>query len=161
MRKRTLHLLSLIAAGVSASCGYTAPYHSSGPALSREGVQIAVTAEQCYNNRLDEQYPTALNDDQLHVGVRLNVTNGSNHLVVLSRDAFKLEETDGRSPRVMRPQENGSVSLSPGQSKSLVLNFAEETEYDCHHELALDAQGAIAVAGKPVHLASIHFLPSR
>jgi hypothetical protein len=161
MKNRKLYGLSLIAAGVTASCGYTAPYHSSGPALSREGVQISLTAEQCYNNRFDEQYPTALSDDELHVGVRLNVINRSNHVAILVPAAFQLEENEGNEHTVMRPAETGSLSLPPGQSTDLILNFAEEAKYDCRHDLVLDAHHAIALEGKPVHLASIHFLPSR
>jgi hypothetical protein len=34
-------------------------------------------------------------------------------------------------------------------------------ELDCRHDLTLDARGAVAVEGKPVHLAGIHFLPAR
>ena len=158
MKNTTLYVLSLAAA--TASCGYSRPYQNSGPTLSKEGVQVTLMAQECHNNRADEQYPTALIDDQLHVGVKLQVTNQSNHVARLSLSAFQLEAGSGREHTVMHPKEDGVVSLSPGQSTNVALNFAEETELDCHHDLALDVQGAVAIEGRPTYLASIHFLPS-
>jgi hypothetical protein len=160
MNNSTLCVFSLVAAGLTASCGYTAPYQTSGPTLSKEGVQIAIAGEQCYVNRSSEQYPTAVNDDELHIAMNLQVKNESNHVAVLSLDSLQLAQDSKSDPLVMHPQESGSVSLSPGETKLVSLDFERQTGLDCHHGLALDTQGAVVIEGKPVNLASIHFQPS-
>ncbi len=161
MKNTSIFVLSLAAAGLAASCGYTAPYQNSGPALSQEGVKIALVGERCYVNRSGEQYPTTIVDDELHVGVDLKVTNQSDQVATLALENFQLEETAGGEHAVMHPQESGSVALSPGQSTDVALDFADKAELDCHHDLKLDSQGAIAIQGRPASLASIHFQPSR
>jgi hypothetical protein len=163
MNNKKLHVLSLIGAGITASCGYTAPYETSGPALSKEGVQITVAGEQCYLNRSTEEFPTTVDDGVLHVGLKLQVANHSDRPAVVSRDGFHLEETMGSAHAVMQPEQSGSVTLSPGQSTELLLDFthASEMGLDCHQDLALNAGGAVAIEGRPTTLASIRFQPAR
>jgi hypothetical protein len=160
MNNSTLCVFSLVAAVSTASCGYAAPYQTSGPALSKEGVQITIAGEQCYVNRSTEEYPTTTNDDELHVGVNLQVKNESNHVAVLSLDGFQLAADSKTDDVVMHPQESGSLSLAPGETKLVSLDFERQTQLGCHHSLALDPQHAVAIEGTPVNLASIHFLPA-
>jgi hypothetical protein len=161
MKNSTRYVLSLVAAGLATSCGYTAPYRTSGPALSKEGVQITLAGEQCYVNRSTEEFPTAVDDDVLHVGLSLQVFNHSDRVAVIALDGFQLEENAGSGQAVLHPQQSGSVTLSPGQSTSLALDYTQQPGLDCHHDLALDTRGAVAIEGKPVNLASIHFVPAR
>jgi hypothetical protein len=162
MKNHTLLVFSLVTAGLATSCGYTTPYRTSGPAFSKDGVQITLAGEECYVNRSTEQFPIALNDidDVLHVGVNLQVRNDSKHVAVLSLDGFQLSEDTKTERLVMHPQESGSLSLAPGETKLVALDFQQQTELDCHHDLALAAQGAVAIEGRPVYLAGIHFQPS-
>ncbi len=166
MRHSIRYLLSLAAGGLVASCGYTAPYQTSGP-VAQEGVQIALAGERCYVNRSGEQFPTSVNDDQLHVDVQLNVVNRSDQVAVLDLDALQLEDRAAPTPAVIRPMESGSVELAPGETRVVPLAFSEAPQLDradrldCHHELALDTQHAVAIGGQPLHLAAIHFRPAR
>jgi hypothetical protein len=162
MRNSGIYLLSLAAAGLTASCGYTAPYQSTGPALSKEGVQITLAGEQCYVNRSTEVFPTAVDDNVLHVGLSLQVANHSDEPAVVSLDGFQLAESVGSEHAVMHPIQSGSVTLPPGQSTDLMLEFSQtqESALDCHHDLALDTRSAVAIEGKPVRLAGIHFVPA-
>ncbi len=167
MRNITRYILSLLAGGLAASCGYTAPYQTSGPTVAKEGVQIALTGEQCYVNRTGEQFPTSVNDDQLHVNLRLNVANQSSQVAVLNLDALQLEDRAAPTPAVMHPMESGSIELAPGESRVVPLAFEEEPQLDrpdrldCRHDMALEAEHAVAIAGQPINLAAIHFQPAR
>jgi len=163
MNKSTSWVLPLVAGMMAASCGHTAPYQASGPALSKDGVKIALTGERCYVLPNTEQFPIARNDidDVLHLGLDLEVTNASNHVAVLSLDRFQLAGDTQAEHLVMHPRESGSLSLAPGENKRVALDFEEQTDLDCRHDLALATEGAVAIEGRPVYLASIHFQPSR
>src|ERR1039457_5087988 len=100
-----------LSAGVvlAASCGYVAPYTSSGPSLSKEGVEIAIAGERCYVNRSAEQFPTTVGDDRLNLDLRLQVKNASNHTPVLSRGGFRSPESGGGGRMVMHPRASETI----------------------------------------------------
>jgi hypothetical protein len=156
-----LTFVAAVAAGLTSSCGYTAPYQTSGPSLSKEGVQVTLVGEQCYVNRSTEEFPTTVDDGVLHVGLNLQIANHSDRAALIALDGFQLEEGGGSERVVVHPQQSGSVVLSPGQSTNLALGYTQPSAVGCHHDLTLDTQGAIAIEGKPVHVASIRFLPAR
>jgi hypothetical protein len=93
----------------AASCGYVAPYTSSGPSLSKEGVEIAIAGERM----------------------------------------------------VMHPRKSEAISLQPGETQTISLNFEQSGELDCHHDLALEAGGAVEIEGGKVSFEPIRFLASR
>ena len=152
--------LSAVAVCV-ASCGYAAPYSNSGPSLSKEGVEISIAGERCYVNRSGEQFPTTVDDDYRVVGVRLQVENQSSHIAVLSPDRVRLAETVGEQQVVMKPSEFEAISLRPGETKIVSLDFKQEGAINCRHQLALETEGAVEIEGGNVSLAPIRFLASR
>jgi hypothetical protein len=145
----------------TASCGYVAPYASSGPSLSKEGVQIAIAGERCYVNRSAEQFPTAVDDDNLNLDLQLQVKNDSQHIAVLSSDRVRLSETVAGARVVMQPRESEAISLRPGETKIVALGFEKPGELDCHQDLALEAAGAVEIDGGKVNFEPLHFLASR
>jgi len=151
--------LSAVVIG-TASCGYVAPYTSSGPSLSKEGVEIAIAGERCFVNRSAEQFPTTVDDDHLKLDLRLQVKNESNHIAVLSPKHVRLSETVGGERMVMQPRESEAISLQPGEVKMVSLDFEQSGALDCHHELALEAAGAVDIEGGKVNFEPIHFLAS-
>lgn len=161
MNSRIVFASSLVLSGLAASCGYSTPYHASGPALSKEGVQIAIVGDQCYVNRTGEQYPTAVNDDELHLNVNLQVRNESNHAALLSREKFQLVENKAGERIVIHPDELGALVVRPGETKMVSLDFDQQGEMDCHHGLALEAPGAVAIEGAQLAFQPIQFQPAR
>jgi uncharacterized protein CbrC (UPF0167 family) len=160
--KRFPNPLFLSAVVVSAaSCGYVAPYTSSGPSLSKEGVEIAIAGESCYVNRSAEQFPTTVDDDQLNLALRLQIKNKSSHVAVLTPDHVGLSETLAGERMVMHPRESGAISLQPGETQTISLNFEQSGALDCHHHLALEAAGAVEIDGGKVSFEPIRFLASR
>jgi hypothetical protein len=145
----------------AASCGYVAPYTSSGPSLSKEGVEIAIAGERCYVNRSAEQFPTTVGDDQLNLALRLQIKNKSSHVAVLTPDHVGLSETVAGERTVMHPRESEAISLQPGETKIIALAFEQSGTLDCHHDLALEAAGAVEIEGGKVSFEPIRFLASR
>jgi hypothetical protein len=145
----------------AASCGYAAPYTSSGPSLSKEGVEIAIAGERCYVNRSAEQVPTTVNDDQLNLALRLQIKNKSSHVAVLTPDRVGLSETVAGEHMVMHPRESETISFQPGETKIVSLDFEQSGALDCHHDLALEAAGAVEIEGGKISFQPIRFLASR
>jgi hypothetical protein len=145
----------------AASCGYVAPYSSSGPSLSKEGVEIAIAGERCYVNRSAEQYPTTIDDDSLNLDLRLQIKNKSRHVAVLTPDHVDLSETVAGERMVMHPRESEAISLQTGETKIIALSFEQSGTLDCHHDLALEAAGAVEIEGGKVSFEPIRFLASR
>lgn len=146
--------------GAAGSCGYAMPYQSSGPSMSKQRVQFAILGESCYVNRSAEQWPTTVDDDELNLGLRLQVKNEATQVVALSPDRFRLSEKIGGERLTMQPRESQSVGLQPGETKVLSLDFAQRGGLDCHHEMALEAQGAVAIGNAQVEFEPIRFLAS-
>jgi len=143
---------------ITASCGYTSPYRSSGPAVSKEGVQVAIVGERCYVNRSAEDFPTTVNDDQLNLAMRVQIKNKASHTAALSLDNVRLAETTGGAQTLMVPRESESLSLLPGATTVVSLDFEQSGTLDCHHEMALDVGRAIKIEGGEVGLQPIRFL---
>ena len=143
-----------------ASCGYVPPYTSSGPSLSKEGVEIVIAGERCYVNRSAEQFPTTVDDDQLNLALRLQIKNKSNHVAVLTPDHVGLSETVAGEHMVMHPRESEAISVQPGEAQTISLNFEQSGALDCHHTLALEAAGAVEIEGGKVSFEPIRFLAS-
>jgi uncharacterized protein CbrC (UPF0167 family) len=146
----------------AASCGYLAPYTSSGPSLSKEGVEIAIAGERCYVNRSADQFHTTVDDDYLNLDLRLQIKNNSSHVAVLTPDHVGLSETVAGEHMVMHPRESEAISLQPGETKIVALAFEQQSDtLDCHHDLALEAAGAVEIEGGKVSFEPIRFLASR
>jgi hypothetical protein len=145
---------------VVAACGYTAPYQTSGPVASREGVELRLAGESCYVNRSGEQFPTQSRDDVLHVAVNVQVANRSTHPAQVTLDHFQLaEEGVPGETALMSPSESGTVVLSPGEARIVELAYQEQTDLDCRHSFAIEAKDAVSIEGKPVSMAALAFRP--
>jgi hypothetical protein len=62
---------------------------------------------------------------------------------------------------VMHPRESEAISLQPGETQTISLNFQQSGALDCHHDLALEAAGAVEIEGGKVSFEPIRFLASR
>ena len=162
MKSHASSKVAIVVLGFAASCGYAAPYTSSGPSVSKEGVQIAITGERCFVNRGAEQFPTTVDDDRLNLDLRLQVRNDTDHVAILSEDHVLLSEIVRGERTAMRPREAVAVPLQPGGTKVVSLYFEQSGDLDCHHQMALEPQDAVAIDGKQVvNFEPIRFLVSK
>jgi hypothetical protein len=148
MKSHASSKVAIVVLGLVASCGYAAPYTSSGPSLSKEGVQISIAGERCFVNRSAEQFPTTVDDDRLNIDLRLQVKNDTDHVAFLSEGRVLLSEIVRGERTAMRPREANAISLQPGETKVVSLHFEQSGDLDCHHEMALEPQGAVETDGK-------------
>jgi hypothetical protein len=155
---RFLAMGVLVATG---ACGYNQPYRTSGPVLAQEGVELAVAGERCAVNRSAEQFPTVVDDDRLDLAVDLRLKNQSENPVLVVRDRFQLTERQGISTSTIKPLGAGVVTVLPGETTLVPLEFQQRGQLDCHHELALDPVDAVQMGGKKVALAPIRFTATR
>jgi hypothetical protein len=161
MKSHESSKVAIVVLGLAASCGYAAPYTSSGPSLSKEGVQIAIAGKRCFVNRSGEQFPTTVDDDLLNLDLNLQVKNDTKHAARLSPDRVLLSETVSGESTVMRPREFEAISLQPGETKVVSLHFEQSGKLDCHHEMALEPQDAVETDGKQsARFETIRFLAS-
>ena len=161
MKSHDCSKVAIVVLGFAASCGYAAPYTSSGPSLSKEGVQIAIAGERCFVNRSGEQFPTTVDDDRLNLDLRLQVKNDTKKVALFSPDRVLLSETVSGERTVMRPREFEAISLQPSETKLVSLDFEQSGKLDCHHEMALEPQGAVEMdGGQVVKFEPIRFLAS-
>ncbi len=166
MRSSARYVLSLVAVGLMAGCGYAAPYRSS-ESVTQQGIQIVLAGQRCYVSRNDQHWPSEMNDERLYVAVKLDVVNGSERIAVLNLDALSLVAHARPRPVVIHPIESGWVDLTPGESKTLQLVFAEEPQsdrsgrLDCRHHLSLETDKAVGAVGRSIHPTAIHFQPTR
>jgi hypothetical protein len=151
----------LVGSILVASCGYGAPFRSSGAATSKAGVEVRLAGQRCYVNRSAEQFPTAADDDRLHVDVSLQIVNASPKPAQVSLNRFALVEGEPAGSVIMQPNEADVLSLSPNETRSVGLEFEKQTSLDCRHDFSLAANDAIALDGTHVEIGPIGFRPTR
>ncbi len=155
----TLRSVLLVTASVAASCGYTTPYRVSPP-VSNAGVEMSLVGERCYVNRTAEQFPTTVDDDNLHVDVKLRIANTSSKPAQVALSHFQLTEQSPTKPVVMSPTEGALLTLSPNETRTVGLDFETADALDCRHDFAINATDAVALDGNRVDIAAIHFQPT-
>jgi hypothetical protein len=162
MRIQRTFILGAAAAMLAAGCAYTAPYESSGPALSEQGIQVGIAGIRCYVNReSDPMIETGSNDDQVGLDVKLQVDNQSNQVAELEEGHLRLADADLPGAKAAPPRRSNVVTVLPGESKQVRLAFIPEGASDCRHNFALELADSVDVDGSPIPMSPIMFEPKR
>jgi hypothetical protein len=142
-------------AGVSACASMQPPAHTTGPALSREGVQLAVNWQACVQTKEPDFYGNDLVEETLDVEVQ----NRTADPVTIHRDAFRLLEPDGVGLATVTWRAIDPVTVGAGQSRTFELRFMTRGNLECGREMGLEADAGVVLRDHPVHLQAIRFLP--
>lgn len=162
MNKQNTLILGAAAVMLAAGCAYTAPYQSSGPALSEQGVQVGIAGIRCYVNReADPMIETGGANDQVGLDVKLQVSNYSDQVAELEEGHLRLSDADVGGLQAVPPERSKVVTILPGESKEVRLAFMPEGAADCRHNFALELADSVDVEGSPVPLSPIVFEPKR
>jgi len=162
MRIRSTLILGAAAATVAAGCAYTAPYQSSGPALSEQGIQVGIAGIRCYVNREgDPMTETGPGEDQVGLDVKLQINNYSGQVAELEEGHLRLADADTARSKAASPERSRVVTVLPGESKEVRLAFMPEGSADCHHSFALELADSVDVNGSPIPMSPIMFEPKR
>jgi hypothetical protein len=147
---------------LAAGCAYTAPYQSSGPALSEQGVQVGIAGIRCYVNREpDPMIETGSNDDQVGLDVKLQISNYSDQVAELEEGHLRLTDADVARPKAASPERSRIETVLPGETKQVRLAFIPEGASDCRHNFALELADSVDVDGSPIPMSPIMFEPRR
>ena len=146
---------------LAAGCAYGGPYKTSGPSLSEQGVQVNLAGVLCYVNREDEPFPDVIEQDQADLDLRLQIKNDSGQVAEISEGRIRLSETDAPTTAAASPEQSRVISVPPGATTQVPLNFEPSGVDSCRHAFALEMVDSVDLAGSPIALSPIKFAATK
>jgi hypothetical protein len=148
----------LAAAALTAACGtLRPPAESSATAVSREGVQVAVTRQRCAQI-VEPELPGA---DLVEEIVEVQVRNAAGTPVTVHRDAFRLVTPDGFELETTLWHAGVPLTVAGGETRAFELRFQTRGSLTCAREMVLAAGRGVTAAERPVDVGVVRFVPSR
>ncbi len=144
--------IAVLLAGTAACATMKPPAMNNGPALSPNGVQVAVLRQMCGESSI-----TAL-DVWIDETVELQVRNGSPGPVSIHRDRLRLLGpnggvfTTGASPTDL-------LTVPNGGTQTFEVTFTAHGGLDCGRPMQLDPSTAITSQESAVALPPVSFVP--
>jgi hypothetical protein len=152
---RSAVALALLLAPACAT--FRPPVQNSGPAVSPEGVQIAVARQVCAQT----QEPDYYSDDLIETTIEVQVRNATPDPVTVHRDAFRLMTPDGVALRTLTWRAVDPLTVNGGDTGTFKLRFMTRGGLECAREMDLEPDSGITLREKPIHIGGVHFVPSR
>jgi hypothetical protein len=158
----------VVASGLLLGCAHstyqTSTYQTPGPTVANKGVALSVvSAQRCFVTRDDERMPPPNNDNRIHVRVTVEIENRSPAPVGVESEKVRLTPHAGGSgmPAEMAPLGGSELTISPGESRVLPLDFAGPGPVDCRQPFDLDTRDALSMAERPIPLAPVRLATTR
>jgi hypothetical protein len=142
------------------ACALTLPpaARNSGPAVSSEGVQLAVVGQLCTeSNDVEDD----LDSDHAGLLLTVEVRNTTNEPAMVDRDRFLLVAPDNGSLSPLTIRRHRPQLIGAGQSRSFELHFEPYGWNQCFHRLQLRANSGVILGDKVVHPGPVSFVPWR
>ena len=153
----TFGLVSLCTLILAPACAsMRPPAQNSGPALSTEGVQLAVVKQSCTQT----QEPDQPDNDLAEAIVEVEVRNSAPDAVTISRTAFRLLTPDGFALKTRTWGSADPLVLKGGETRAFEMRFMSRGSLECGRELQLDPGTGICLGGKSVKMSAVSFVPS-
>ncbi len=152
---RVPFLLTLAVA--SACVPLRPPVQNSGPTVSHDGVQVAVTRQACSESVEPEQPGNNLTEETID----LQVGNMLATPLSVHRDAFRLVTPDGSALKTITFRAADPLTLAAGETRSFKLRYMTRGSLQCDRSMTLEVSSGIRAGGNPVDLAPIQFVPVR
>lgn len=152
LRIEHLTTIAVFLFGTGACATMKPPAMNNGPALSSNGVQVAVLRQLCAETSLNA-YETWIDET-----VELQVRNGSPNPLRIHRDKLRLLGpnggvfTAGASP-------TESVTVANGETQTFEVTFTAHGELECTKAMQLDPSAGITSQESPVALRPVSFVP--
>jgi hypothetical protein len=141
----------------SACVTMRAPVQNSGPAVSREGVQVAVARQVC----LQTQEPDYYANDLIEATLEIQVRNATADPITVHRDAFRLVAPDGIALKPATWRATDPLIVNGGETGTFELRFMTRGSLECAREMQLEADSGVTLRDKPIHIGGVRFVPSR
>ena len=152
-----------MASGVLLGCAHST-YHAAAPTVANEGVALSVVpAQRCFVTRDDERMPPPTNDNRVHVGVTVQIENRSPTAVGVDSEKVRLTpHAAGPGTRAeIAPLGSSELTVPPGESRVLPLDFAGPGPVDCRQPFDLDTRDALVRTDQPIPLAAVRLAATR
>jgi len=147
-----------VALALTPACaGLHPPLQNSGPAVSREGVQVAVTRQGCSETVEPEQPGNDLTEEIVEVQVR----NDTPAPLTVHREAFRLITPEGYSLETLTFGANQPLTVAAGETRAFELRYMTRGSLECAREMRLEAGRGITSGSNPVDVGGVRFVPSR
>jgi len=160
MTIRPLLVTNLILAAAGMACAHS-NYQAPAPTVTKDGVAVTVVSdERCFLTREGEKLPPPANDDKLHLRVTVRFQNDSQSTAVVQADHMRLAVDGPGAHTEIPPLGATKLTLEPGQSQLVSLDFQRTGPLDCHHPLDLEPADAVTIADKPVAFEPIRLVAS-
>jgi hypothetical protein len=155
--------LSLAAAIVSLAtgCGYSAPYQTSGPSLSSQGVEVGIAGVSCYVNRSADPFLQGVAPDILGLDLKVEVKNNSGQAAQISEARMRLADPAAPAAEALTPEKSEIVAVSPGETKDIPLSFRTSDVLSCHHGFQLVLADSVELGASPIAFSPISIVASR
>jgi hypothetical protein len=153
----------VVASGVLLGCAHSTT-RAVAPTVANEGVALSVVSGQrCFVTRDNERMPPPTNDNRIHVRVTVEIENRSPGVVGVDSDKVRL------TPHAAGPGTHGELTplgaseltVPPGESRVVPLDFAGPGPVDCRHPFDLDPRDAVSMTDGPIPLASVRLAATR
>ena len=131
------------------------PAQAAAPAVSPEGVKVALLGQTCTQST----EPDWKGANLVEVHVAVGIANPTGAPLVVHRDQFRLVGPDGTAVKTISVGAADPVSVAPGQEPSFELRFMTRGGVRCTTPMELETRGGVLAGDHPVTLASLRFLP--
>lgn len=153
---RRLSFVALpLVATLSACATLSVPAHTTGPARSGEGVEIAVVRQACAQN----QDPDFYGDDLVEARVEIELRNPTDDPLTVHREAFRLMAPDGVELPTVTWRAAQPLVVQPRASALFELRFMTRGGLQCAREMRLEADSGVLRRDQPVRIGVVRFLP--
>jgi len=157
MTCRRAPFTGILLLALAPACGMRPPIQGSGPAISREGVQVAVTDQQCTQTVEPDNHGSDLVEEIVDVQVR----NATPSPLTVHRDAFHLVAPDGTALITQTWRAFDPLTVEAGQTRTFELRFMTRGSLRCAREMTLDAAAGVWLQDKLIDLGEVRFVPWR
>ena len=149
--------------GALLGCAHST-YRASAPTVANQDVALSVVAGQrCFVTRDDERMPPPTNDNRVHVRVTVQIENRSPEVVGVAPEKVRLtpHAAGPGTHAAIAPLGGSELTVPPGQSRVLPLDFAGPGPLDCRQPFDLDPRDALVMADQPIPLAAVRLTATR
>lgn len=152
-------VLAIVAlSSVAGGCASLRPAaQTSPPAVSPEGVQVALLGQSCVQVK-GSDWPY---NDLVEVHVAFGVNNPTSMPLVVHRDQFRLIAPDGIALRTLTWGAGEPVTVAPGQQPSFELRYMTRGSLNCAQPMELAPATGVVAGDHPLTLAAVRFVPRR
>ena len=152
-----------MASGLLLGCAHST-YRAAAPTVANKGVVLSVVSGQrCFVTRDDERMPPPTNDNRVHVRVTVQIENRSPGVVGVAPEKVRLtpHAAGPGTHAAIAPLGGSELTVPPGESRVLPLDFAGPGPVDCRQPFYLDPRDSLVMADRPIPLTAVWLAATR